>query len=370
MIRALNLSNADAKLAIRTRDVKKCPVCGSGGNLLYEDLRDRQYDASGVWCTRVCSKDVCGLLWLDPMPIEEDLYKAYSRYHTHSSNFSRVPSAVRDFARWVDRGYLARRCGYNAESMPAFQKFMSLILVFHPLRRRMLHEDVRYLDADSCAKVLDVGCGSGEWAIFMKSLGVDVEALDFDPLAVEAALEKGISAHVGSLEDSAYPDNTFDLINLSHVIEHVPDPEETLRECERILKPHGIVAILTPNSESLGHRIFKENWRGIETPRHLHIMNARNMKDIVTMAGLDEIKTYFNGFGCTIRESCAMARESSRKRTTWASKLVEFCFVRAISALEMVNMAIAPSRGQFLFTLAQKNAITEQSERIDCATRN
>lgn len=367
---ASDLSSLESRPTMRTRNVGQCPLCGGGGILLYKGITDRLYNAPGKWGTRVCCKDTCGLLWIDPMPIEEDIHKAYTRYHTHVSSFSRMPRALRDFAHWVDRGYIAFNFGYNAQSLSAFQKLVGSFLFLHPLRRLMLDRRVRYLHADRCGKALDVGCGSGEWAGFMKSLGVDVEGLDFDPLAVQTARRKGISARVGSLEESEYPDDTFDLVNLSHVIEHVPSPVETLRECRRILKPQGVVAILTPNTQSFGHRIFKENWRGLEPPRHLHLMNAGNLRQIVTMAGLAEIKTCFYGFGGTFRESYTLSRRSSLRRSSLASRFGESLVVKTLSAIEIINMVFSGSRGQHVFMLAQKTPNIDQSDSTNCVLRN
>ena len=367
---AIDLTDEKPRLTIRTREVRECPLCGGGGTLLYEDITDRLYNAPGKWCTRVCRQDTCGLLWIDPMPIEEDIHKAYTRYHTHENSLSRMPSAVREVVRWVDRGYIAFKFGYNAQSLPAFQKVIGLFLFLHPLRRLMLDRDVRYLHADRCGKVLDVGCGSGEWASFMKTLDVDIEGLDSDPLAIQTAQRKGISAHVGSLEEAQYPDDTFDLVNLSHVIEHVPNPAETLRECKRILKPQGVVAIVTPNTESFGHKIFKENWRGLEPPRHLHLMNAGNLRQIVATAGLAEIKTCFYGFGGTFRESYILSRRSSLGRSPQTSRFVESLVVNSLSAIEIINMVFSRSSGQHLFMLAQKNSKVSQSDNTKCVLRN
>lgn len=61
---------------IKTRAVPNCFLCGSAGEVLYSKMRDRNYSAPGEWSERRCSRPGCGLIWLDPQPVEEDIGKA------------------------------------------------------------------------------------------------------------------------------------------------------------------------------------------------------------------------------------------------------------------------------------------------------
>ena len=61
-----------------------CYVCGETGDFLYHDLRDRYFAAPGVWNLKRCKNASCGTVWLDPIPVKEDIGKAYQSYYTHS----------------------------------------------------------------------------------------------------------------------------------------------------------------------------------------------------------------------------------------------------------------------------------------------
>ncbi|HEV2169768.1 MAG TPA: methyltransferase domain-containing protein, partial [Candidatus Binatus sp.] len=115
--------------------------------------------------------------------------------------------------------------------------------------------------------------------------------VDFDAKAVANARSKGLNVHLGSVEDLKLPDASFDLILMSHLIEHVYDPVGLLRECRRLLRPCGRLIVATPNSESLGHAKFGANWLLLHPPRHLYLFNPDNLAAMTRAAGFSTIKT-------------------------------------------------------------------------------
>src|SRR5277367_1768563 len=70
---------------IRTRNAPNCAVCGREGKLLYENLTDRLFEAPGIWRFRKCLTTRCGVVWLDPAPLDEDIAIAYRTYSTHKA---------------------------------------------------------------------------------------------------------------------------------------------------------------------------------------------------------------------------------------------------------------------------------------------
>src|SRR5438270_267680 len=69
---------------IRTRPFPNCLLCGREGRWAYRDQSDRLFGAPGHWNFRQCANRDCGLIWLDPMPVTDDLAKAYAHYYTHA----------------------------------------------------------------------------------------------------------------------------------------------------------------------------------------------------------------------------------------------------------------------------------------------
>ena len=263
---------------IKTSPVPNCFLCGSAGEVLYSKMRDRNYSAPGEWSERRCIKSGCGLIWLDPQPIEEDIGKAYQTYYTHNQP-APAPSFIRDAVYGVWRSYLGVRLGYSKGVGPAWRAIFAPLALLHPGGVDELDSAAMYLRAPNPgAKVLDVGCGSGVVLERMQSLGWDVDGVEVDPGGVAAARARGVRVQQGLLTDAKFPDNHFDAVHSAHVIEHVYDPVALLKECFRILKPGGKLVILTPNTASFGHRHYGEAWLNLDPPRHLMLFNQQNLR--------------------------------------------------------------------------------------------
>ena len=105
-------------------------------------------------------------------------------------------------------------------------------------------------------KLLDIGCGYGSFMSMALKYKWAVEGMDISSYAAEnASQELGVPVFVGTLDQSDYPEDCFDVITLLDVIEHLNDPRVFLCEVRRILKPEGVLVMRTPNQDSLFHWI-------------------------------------------------------------------------------------------------------------------
>jgi len=271
---------------LRSRPCPDCYLCGTTGEPLYENLKDRLYGAAGAWNLKRCPEPGCGLLWLDPMPAEEDIDKAYKDYFTHIEMNGVRKSWLKHAYGLAKRGYWARKYGYGKDSVGRWQKLWGMLIQLDPGLRAELEFSVMYLPSLRNGQLLDVGCGSGLALQRMSELGWQVRGVDFDPKAVRIAQKKGLEVGLGKLADQGYPSDCFDAITMSHIIEHVHDPLSFLGECRRILKPGGNLVMVTPNSRSWGHQRFGANWMHLDPPRHLHIFNEPSLRELTLAAGL------------------------------------------------------------------------------------
>ncbi len=245
---------------IRVLPAPTCYLCGSRGKPLYNAMTDRLFGAPGEWNLSRCPNTDCGLIWLDPMPLEADIGQAYLTYYTHE--------------RWINS---------PIENVLVWCLYAPLGLLRE--RHRM---DVMWLDRLPPGRLLDVGCGDGRRLELLSGMGWEPDGQEVDPAAIRQVRNRGLTVHEGRLGDCQLPAATYDAVISSHVIEHVHDPLELMGEMYRLLKPGGILVLATPNTESYGHLVFQENWLPLDPPRHLHLFSPRNMKTLIDRSGFKD----------------------------------------------------------------------------------
>ncbi len=223
------------------------------------------------------------------MPLENEISKLYQSYYTHQETTKIPDNVLRHFYRRISMGYTAQRYGYDIDGISIYDRLLGQLTYLHPGRRTDIDFKVFFLNAKPDGRLLEVGCGNGEMLNGLDKLGWKVEGLDLDINAVHIAQAKGLTVHLGDLAQQKYPDDKFDVIAMSHLIEHVYDPLALLNECKRVLKPGGRVVCVTPNAESWGHGLYGADWRGLEPPRHLHIFNPTSLQELVRRVGFDKI---------------------------------------------------------------------------------
>lgn len=337
---------------IRTAPRPLCYLCGSAGNVLYTALSDRLFAAPGKWQLSRCTNPGCRLVWLNPMPVEEDIAQAYTAYYTH--NDVAVPQQALP-ARYIAArtSYLQHRYGYPSRG--AARSLVTRLQALRPDWRAEFDFEVLYLPAVPDGKLLDVGCGWGEFLQRMETRGWTVEGVDFDEKAVENARSKGLTVHCGRLADLRFADASFDAVTMSHLIEHVHDPLALLKESYRILRPQGRLVVVTPNSLSYGHRLFRHNWRGLEPPRHLHIFNRAALTNLARKAGFRTVNVV-----STIRDANGMLVASRslhhNDRHTMGQPVtrIEHRWGRAMQLAEWLILRVNPNAGEELALVAER----------------
>jgi 2-polyprenyl-3-methyl-5-hydroxy-6-metoxy-1,4-benzoquinol methylase len=145
-------------------------------------------------------------------------------------------------------------------------------------------------------RLLDVGCGDGALLEVATHSGWDAEGTDVASAVVRYAREKrGLTVHHGVVEDLRLVPNSFDVVVLNHVLEHVRDPRATLTHLRDLLKADGVIRIEVPNVASLSSmtqilqskcHLKKNRWRHYETGHHFWFFTPRTLERTIQAAGL------------------------------------------------------------------------------------
>lgn len=235
-----------------TRATLPCNLC-AGGTVSVLSRRSR----SGAPLRTVACRG-CGLVWSDPRPHDarrfyEDEYRlAYKR------SYQPRPKHV-------------RRAGQVALSR--LRKIESWLT--------------------GTMRVLDVGCGGGEFAYLLRTMGHDVQAVEPNRGYAEyAAREYGLAITRGFIDDAPLADGGFDLITIWHVLEHTENPGAVLRKLRQALRPDGVLVVEVPNVEAV-----------CQSPRsrfheaHLYNFNAATLERLAAKTGLQHVSTVLSDDG-------------------------------------------------------------------------
>jgi 2-polyprenyl-3-methyl-5-hydroxy-6-metoxy-1,4-benzoquinol methylase len=143
--------------------------------------------------------------------------------------------------------------------------------VYHLVRSISLKRKLKLINTLSkdSKMLLDVGCGTGDFLLTAKQNGWNVKGIEPNPQAREIANSKTNNAvsNIESLLD--LEKQSFDVITLWHVLEHLPNLEEHIQLFQSLLKPNGRLVIAVPNFKSYDATYYKSFWAAYDVPRHL-----------------------------------------------------------------------------------------------------
>ncbi len=150
------------------------------------------------------------------------------------------------------------------------------------LRRRAVE---RCFPAGFRGRLLDVGCGSGAFAMHMRAHGWDVAATEIDGVTVDRLRSRGIDARL-SADADGFAGRPFDAVTCWHVMEHVTDPGGLAGWVGAQLAPGGMFQATVPNVASWQSRLFGRRWMHLDVPRHRHHFTPDTFRALLARAGL------------------------------------------------------------------------------------
>ncbi|MBK8977836.1 MAG: class I SAM-dependent methyltransferase [Planctomycetes bacterium] len=236
--------------------VTTCQLCGSDRSTLH--FAEPPY--------KVLRCDGCGLVYVTPRWSDDALREVYGEDYWRSDS----PKT---------KGY----ADYASEA--------ELYLKTFRRRTRLVR---RYLPTDRPARILDVGCAAGYFLRVMQDLGHDVRGVEVsEAIAGDAQASLGAErVWVGTLdsvprEQPGFEPGSFDLVSMWDVIEHVPDPQQLLRDALAMLRPTGHLLIETQNVDSRFANVLGPKWHHYKHEEHIYHFNPHTIRMVLDQAGFD-----------------------------------------------------------------------------------
>jgi 2-polyprenyl-3-methyl-5-hydroxy-6-metoxy-1,4-benzoquinol methylase len=298
----------------------KCPFCKSENVSVFTLAKDWQIAENKAEYPVYHCPD-CAILFQYPFPAKEDFDKIYPNdYYAH----------------------------IETEKIPFLMRLLSQFLknektVFQLIK----HSAYPYFDEiKNAKKVLDIGCGKGVFLNVLKGAGKETHGLEPDPNAVKILEKNGHHAIQGDIFTAKIEDNSYDLVTMFQVIEHIDDHESLIREVYRILKPGGYFIIETPNFVSSPAK-NKNRWVNLDMPRHLIIHSPQSIKNLL---GKEKFQTQIY-----VRVSPSDIKESFFLKHNIRSPFKRKLFSLLLLPYTLFQYLFNASKGSLLIAVARKS---------------
>lgn len=169
---------------------------------------------------------------------------------------------------------------------------------------RWVRYAIQPLLPEQCTRILEIGAGAGATLRWLKMLYPDAEttAVEINPALLDELKLNADVAIIGSVDQIIAQLKTYDLILLLDVLEHLPDPTETLRGLVKLLNPDGRVIVSVPNLAHLSvsipllfRRRFEYQQAGILDRTHLKFFVEGTAVKLLNDANLNVTKALISG---------------------------------------------------------------------------
>lgn len=226
--------------------IENCPTCGSSETAKVFDAVDH-FSTKEVFPVYDCQD--CGFRFTNNFPSEDIIGKYYDSpdYISHSDS---------------KKGLINHMYHFFRKQM--LKKKVELVSNYTSVSKSRSPKN-----SQKPIRLLDIGCGTGYFLREAREKGFEVSGIEKDSKAREYAISK-FNLDVKS-ENSLWDieNESFDVITLWHVLEHMQNLNEVVEKLNNIITPDGVLVLALPNHKSYDAKKYKEYWAAYDVPRHL-----------------------------------------------------------------------------------------------------
>ena len=197
---------------------------------------------------------------------------------------------IAEFPQNIDKYYPPYYYSFNAETAPLKRQPFIKRIVGNFRLKKLFKKDrpaLRYLkpiDVNFSNKILEVGCGKGRQICDLFNLGFEnIEGVD---KFIPQEIDHGFGVRILKKDIEELKPNNYDLIIMNHVLEHMPEQQNALKNCRRLLKDEGCLLIAIPIIAE-AFEIYKENWVQLDAPRHFFLHTVKSMNILAEETGYE-----------------------------------------------------------------------------------
>ncbi len=232
------------EFVIHRKNIESCPICYKKNPI--------EFDKKNGFVILKCLG--CDLLWtpgIDEKVLSDFYSKSYFKSQDHIFGYNNYIE---------DEEIICINARYILSEFPEFKNYQP--------------------------KILDIGCAHGFLLDEARKLGWQTKGLEFSAEAANYAVNKlNLSVHTGSMMETDFHEDSFDVVTIIGTIEHLSNPVAAICKINKILKPGGYLAITTINTKGL-IRLFE-----LKPPEHIFYFSAKNLSTLLERENFKILKS-------------------------------------------------------------------------------
>ncbi len=215
----------------------------------------------------------CDVEFVNPIPSQEDMEKYYSLIKTQKLDKQEILNTLKEFE--------------NEKNSPRRDFYENILTLIKKLKNK------------KSLKIAEIGSGIGLFVHYSNNQGHKAQGTEVTKRIADFCTNL-INGEIYYIKNNEYlkflKKNSYDLVFLDHVFEHLTDPKTYLDIFRQLLTENGYLIFRVPNHVSLSSKLFGKKWTWIDPPYHLYYYNPKSVKILLENSGYDVIKVETNDY--------------------------------------------------------------------------